>query len=312
MRSFTLPVALVLVVAPAALAAPSGARSRSESEQSKLLQELTEQRQLLIRTVHLQQQNIDLLLRMLAAGKVDPKVLSRMQPAGGAGEDELTASPSRDLDSAESPRGATRPAATAPAPAAAKGGSIVGSVNVMGGAREGAVVYVENVKAPSVRDATVVIKQINKQFTPQLAVVQRGTRVEFPNLDTVFHNAFSLSPGNTFDLGTYRAGDPSKSVVMVNPGVVQVFCNMHPQMVANVLVVPNGFYAKVQADGSFKLDGVPPGKRKLVAWMPNAEPISQEIEVVAGYSSEAALTLTAGKKAPHTNKMGQAYGSYKE
>jgi len=317
MRSFTVLATLTLAGATAALAAPSSPRPRDE--QSRLLQELTEQRQLLIRTVHLQQQNIDLLLRMLAVGKVDPKVLARMQPAAttpaSALDDEPSPPPTRDPDPPEPPvRTTTRSASATSAGSAASSqkGSILGAVNVSGGNREGAVVFVDNVKAPSVRDTTVVIKQINKQFIPQMAVVQRGTRVEFPNLDTIFHNAFSLSPGNTFDLGTYRAGDPSKSVMLLNPGVVQVFCNMHPQMVANVLVVPNNLYTKVQADGSFKIEGVPPGKRKVVAWMPNSEPVTQEVEVVAGYSSEANLTLTAGRKTPHTNKQGQAYGSYKE
>ncbi len=316
MKSFTVLAALALAGATVALAAPSSSRPRDE--QSRLLQELTEQRQLLIRTVHLQQQNIDLLLRMLAVGKVDPKVLARMQQTATpppALDDEPSTPPARDPDPPEPPvRSTTRSASatSAGSGSSSQKGSILGSVNVSGGNREGAVVFVDNVKAPSVRDTTVVIKQINKQFIPQMAVVQRGTRVEFPNLDTIFHNAFSLSPGNTFDLGTYRAGDPSKSVVLLNPGVVQVFCNMHPQMVANVLVVPNNLYAKVQADGTFKIEGVPPGKRKVVAWMPNSEPVTQEVEVVAGYSSEANITLTAGRKTPHTNKQGQAYGSYKE
>lgn len=314
MKSFTVVVALSLAAATAALAAPSGARSRAgESDQGRSSQD--SERQMLIRTVQQQQQTIDLLIRaVLANGKVDPKVLARLQsgsPPPAVTEDEPPPPPARDLEGSEpAPRQASK--APAAAPAASKGGSVMGTVSVVGGSREGAVVFVENLKAPTVRDATVVIKQINKQFSPQLAVVQRGTRVEFPNLDTVFHNAFSLSPGNSFDLGTYRAGDPSKSVTLLSPGVVQVFCNMHPQMVANILVVPNGYFAKVQPDGTFKLDGVPAGKRKIVAWLPNSEPVSQEVEVVAGYSSEAALTLTAGKKSNHTNKLGQAYGSYKE
>lgn len=314
MKSFTVVVALALGAAPAALAASSGGRTRSgDSDQGRSSQD--SERQMLIRTVQQQQQTIDLLIRaVLSNGKVDPKMLARLQsgtPAPPAAEEEPAPAPARDIESSsEQPRSTpSRPPAAAPA---SKGGSVMGTLNVLGGSREGAVVYVENVKAPTVRDANLVIKQINKQFSPQVAVVQRGTRVEFPNLDTVFHNAFSLSPGNSFDLGTYRAGDPSKSVTLLSPGVVQVFCNMHPQMVANILVVPNGYFAKVQPDGTFKIDGVPAGKRKLVAWLPNSEPISQDVEVVAGYSSEASLTLTAGKKSTHTNKLGQAYGSYKE
>ena len=38
-------------------------------------------------------------------------------------------------------------------------------------------------------------------------MVQTGTSVVFPNFDSVYHNVFSNSPRNSFDLGTYQAGE---------------------------------------------------------------------------------------------------------
>jgi plastocyanin len=72
-----------------------------------------------------------------------------------------------------------------------------------------------------------------------------GTRVSFPNVDAIYHNAFSLSPGNTFDMGLYRKG-ASRDVVMKNPGIVHVYCNIHPDMASSVVVVEGNAFAVVQ------------------------------------------------------------------
>jgi hypothetical protein len=133
----------------------------------------------------------------------------------------------------------------------------------------------------------------------------------FPNLDAVFHNVFSPSGKNTFDLGSYRAGDQPRSVVLTTPGVVEVFCNIHSRMNATILVVPGPLYAKVGADGAFKLDNVPVGSRHLVAWSPNAKPATQKVDVSSS-GGQANFTLDYEGPASHTNKLGQPYGSYKE
>ena len=46
---------------------------------------------------------------------------------------------------------------------------------------------------PPAADASVAIGQQNQEFTPYVAVVQAGTRVLFPNKDTVQHHGYSLS-----------------------------------------------------------------------------------------------------------------------
>ena len=96
------------------------------------------------------------------------------------------------------------------------------------------------------------IKQEGRQFNPRVAVVQTGTNLMFPNMDAVYHNVFSNSPRNSFDLGTYQAGDKARSVTVTGPGVVDIFCNIHQKMSAKVLVVPSVLYAKVHPDGTFR------------------------------------------------------------
>ena len=88
-------------------------------------------------------------------------------------------------------------------------------------------------------------------------MVQRGTSIAFPNKDNIYHNVFSLSSGNSFDLGLYNSGGEAKTHTFTEPGSVDVYCNIHPQMAASVLVVPNRHFAKVKPDGTFEIAGVP-------------------------------------------------------
>src|SRR5688572_12473924 len=172
-----------------------------------------------------------------------------------------------------------------------------------------AYAYVENVFAPPVRGKTVVIDQRNKSFTPSWAVIRRGTTIEFPNHDNIYHNVFSHASGNSFDLGLYNSGAPAKTHSFQSAGSVDIYCNIHPQMAASVLVVPNDLFAKVQPDGSFVIKNVPSGQRKIVAWSPGTTLAAQWVELKPGNSADVALTLTH-KSRVHKNKAGRAYGSY--
>lgn len=209
---------------------------------------------------------------------------------------------------AEPPPAARKAPPPAPAPEAVAVGGIRGKVSVPGG-EPVAYVYVENVLAAAVKNQRVVIEQSGKRFMPGWAVIQRGTNIAFPNKDNIYHNVFSLSPGNSFDLGLYNSGGEAKSHTFTEAGSVDVYCNIHPQMQTSVLVVPNRHYAKVKADGTFELAGVPAGRRKLVAWAPGSRQTAEWVEVGAGGVADVALKLEP-KSSGHKNKDGQAYGSY--
>ncbi|MES1171730.1 MAG: carboxypeptidase regulatory-like domain-containing protein [Bacteroidota bacterium] len=186
-------------------------------------------------------------------------------------------------------------------------GIVRGKVNVPKG-EPVSYVYVENVPAPPVKDQKHVIEQVGKRFVPTWAVIQRGTVISFPNRDNIYHNVFSLSTGNSFDLGLYSAGE-SKSHTFNEPGEVEIYCNIHPQMAASALVVPNRLFAKVKGDGTFDIGGVPAGKRKIVAWAPGSRLAATWVDVAAGEAAQVELKLEP-KSSSHKNKLGQQYGSY--
>jgi plastocyanin len=173
-----------------------------------------------------------------------------------------------------------------------------------------AVAFLEKLDSvtPKQTDAALM-RQKNKAFEPRLLVVQQGSKVDFPNDDIIFHNVFSLSKGNEFDLGVYREGT-SKTVRFQNPGVVDVFCNIHPEMIASILVVQNDRWAYVGEDGKYTLKA-PPGKHTVVVYWANGVLERKEVSVVAGEKALLDFTLVDQGRAKHLNKHGQQYGRYK-
>lgn len=178
-------------------------------------------------------------------------------------------------------------------------------------ARGGVVIAVLGVPGAKPKPVAAEMGQKDKQFDPQLVVVTKGSTVSFPNHDKIFHNVFSLSPTARFDLGLYKEGT-SKSVEMKRAGEVDVFCNIHPEMVAKIKVLDTPFYATSAPDGSFRIAGVPEGTYDVEAWHAHGDAWTGKVTVTGG--GEAALDLTVvenEKSVAHTRKDGTPYGRYK-
>jgi plastocyanin len=130
------------------------------------------------------------------------------------------------------------------------------------------------------------IAQRDERFTPHVVSVVQGATVDFPNEDDVFHNVFSLSAaaapgGKGFDLGRYPKG-ASKAWTFTKPGTVQVFCHIHSDMSAIVLVLANPFFAAPDDDHHFSIDDVPEGDYTIVGWHERIKPITRRVHVTAG------------------------------
>lgn len=171
-----------------------------------------------------------------------------------------------------------------------------------------AVVYAESIDAPAARAARrFALTQKNKTFQPRVLVAPMGSTVDFPNNDTIYHNVFSLSGPQPFDLGLYRAGE-SRPRTFTAAGTYRVFCNIHPQMTAIIVVTPTGFTALASPDGRFTLD-LPPGRYRVTALSERASPVSVEITSTAGVSMVPELTLdeSAWAFVQHKDKFGKDY-----
>lgn len=146
-----------------------------------------------------------------------------------------------------------------------------------------------------------------KRFEPRVLAVPKGTTVTFPNQDKIFHNVFSLSEASRFDLGLYRNG-ASRSASFEKPGVVSVYCNIHPQMAAFVVVV-EGIFGQTGKDGVVSFPSVPAGRHGLKVWEERGGEWSGTVVVTPNGTAEVAVSLdaTAWREKPHKNKHGKDY-----
>jgi plastocyanin len=278
-----------LLAACCLLGLAAGAKAQAAdqgAELARLKQEVRELRQLLIQAMQVEQQHHDLVLRLMQTGE-------RPVAAPGAA---LSGEPGAAL---------AGPHDRALAPT----GTVSGTVQLQGiPAGQPVYVFVEDLRGPIVRGRSTEIVQKEKQFTPQVSAVQRGTSILFPNSDRVAHNVFSVSKRNTFDLGLLRSGERGSPVVLTQSGVVEIYCDIHSGMWAEVLVTPNQHFTRV-TDGTFRLPNVPAGKRLIAAWTAGAQPARRTVNLTSA-GAQLDLSLAASPRKSHFNKAGQAYPSY--
>ena len=146
-----------------------------------------------------------------------------------------------------------------------------------------AVVYIERIpprlEEKLAKDAKAArIAQGFGTFMPSTLYIAAGTTVEFENQDRVYHNAFSVSPTRRLDIGKYAPRD-TRRVKFTRPGLVQLFCDIHPGETGFIIVTPNHAYARPDASGAFSLPNLPPGKYTVTVWHPRRKKIRREILV---------------------------------
>jgi hemoglobin len=149
-----------------------------------------------------------------------------------------------------------------------------------------------------------VIEQRNKTFAPHLMAVPVGSTVAFPNFDAIYHNVFSLSQPQRFDLGMYKSGD-MRQVVFDKPGIIRLGCNIHANMSAYLVVVDAPHYAVSDSGGELAFRSLKPGKYKVQAWSErSAAPLVTEIVVKTG-DNQATFDLEGGAAdGPSEDKFG--------
>jgi plastocyanin len=161
-------------------------------------------------------------------------------------------------------------------------------------------VYLEPLE--SLRDArrargAAVIRQRDAVFEPGFSIVSAGSEVEVLNDDRIFHNAFSFSPRNAFDLGVYPQGQ-SRKVALRFPGTVRVYCSIHESMSATILVVPTPYHAVADDAGRFHIPGVVPGRYRAHVWSLTLPEVTRELEIAPGGAAE--LEIAIGEAASPT------------
>ena len=166
------------------------------------------------------------------------------------------------------------------------------------------------VKLPKLTPGKFQMVTRGKMVLPHVLAIPAGSTVDFPNDDPISHNLFSLSANNAFDLGLYRKG-AGKSEKFDTPGLVNVYCNVHPNMSAVIMVMDTPYYAFSDQTGNYSLMNVPAGRYRLIAWNEQGGETVSPVEV----SSSGAVTGTVAlmidsrnyRATQHLNKVGKPY-----
>jgi plastocyanin len=178
-----------------------------------------------------------------------------------------------------------------------------------------AVVWLTPAKgeAPRPQEKVFRLVQKNKHFSPHLLVVPIGSAVLFPNEDPFFHNVFSVYEGTRFDLGLYESGS-SKEVHFNRPGPSYIFCNIHPEMSAVIMVMGTPYYATTDPAGDYSIEGVPAGDYEFSVWYESAQPeqlkqLQHRVTVSTSSAHVDPVTVLAAPSVAvnHKNKYGQDY-----
>jgi plastocyanin len=139
--------------------------------------------------------------------------------------------------------------------------------------------------------------QRDKRFIPHVLAVPVGATVEFRNEDDLFHNVFSLSKPNDFDLGLYKSG-AQREQVFSTPGPVNLLCNIHASMGGWLYVSDSPWFAQADGNGRFTVKNVPPGQYELEVWHEwSTQPVKQQVKVAAGLG-EVSLVVDGDRRAP--------------
>jgi plastocyanin len=187
----------------------------------------------------------------------------------------------------------TATAAALAVTASAWAGTIHGKVS---GAKGESVVYLQTNPAKSFPAPAqhAQMDQKNLMFVPHILVIQQGTTVVFRNSDAVLHNVYWPSiNGNKklgHNMGTWPQGG-ERSFTFRNPGVVPLYCYVHPDMSGYIIVSPTPYYAETDQAGNYTIKNVPNGTYTLIAWHEGKRPHSQSITV----SGDATANVTVGK-----------------
>lgn len=154
-------------------------------------------------------------------------------------------------------------------------------------------------------DVEYVMGTRKKAFDPPVLAIPVGASVRFPNRDPILHNVFSVSGDNAFDSGLIPKGD-GKTHRFTEAGRVRVFCNVHQEMTANILVLDTPHFVYPDRRGNFELTDLPPGSGTLIVWHERAS-TSRRIDSDDEEAVELDLLLTKRQVPNHKNKFGRSY-----
>ncbi len=157
------------------------------------------------------------------------------------------------------------------------------------------LVYLSDAGLEPPAEASSTLAEIRRDgdaLSPALLVVAVNQSVEFRITDDIHHRIFSYSDPGGFDLGPLGRGE-SRAIAFREPGVIRLYCSLHPSESAVIFVAPSPHFAKVPATGEVALSGLVPGRYRLRTWSDVLPSASLDVVVHPGRSTAVEIAIPA-------------------
>lgn len=139
------------------------------------------------------------------------------------------------------------------------------------------IVTVRDAPVVTPKPETLVLDNVDCRFEPHAATITAGSTVEATNSDTVLHTTHLYGPRELNVSLPVRGMTSSR--VLDKPGMYAVKCDVHGWMQAYIRVDPHPFHAVTDAEGRFRIEGLPAGTYTLELWHEKLGPLEREIRV---------------------------------
>lgn len=151
--------------------------------------------------------------------------------------------------------------------------------------------------------ASLEVAQRNAEFEPRIAVVSRGTAVQFPNRDRARHHVYSFSSARTFEIELYK-GTPSDPVAFEQNGIVTIGCNVHDWMYGVIYVIDTPFYGVSTSQGRAVVPRPAGDQFELTVWHPDQADggVTRSVTLNADNASGTDVTISMRPTAPRPSR----------
>lgn len=163
---------------------------------------------------------------------------------------------------------------------------------------------------PAISGKPVELEQIDKEFKPNVTIIQRGGKVMFPNRDSVSHHVYSFSEAKKFELPLYTG--VSRPIVFENTGVITLGCNIHDWMKAYIVVVDTPFFGLSDEKGGVVIKDLPVGSWRLEVWHPRLKGgvLVREVNLADGAALSESFTLSLRREWKKTRDRAREKSGY--
>lgn len=145
---------------------------------------------------------------------------------------------------------------------------------------------------PVISPPAVIPRLVQKDvtFSPRVLAITVGSPVLIINEDKIYHNVFSKSQVQSFNIGKRLTGE-NVYQTFNRAGLIQVFCNIHSNMSSHILVLETPWFTKLNEEQQFEFKNLPEGTYKIEVFHPDYSVEPYQLAVKAGSRNRIKLSL---------------------